>query len=59
MHATSCAPERNWSKWGLMYAKNKSRLSRDKAQKSYFWASTMVWVTALQCIEPEMIGFSS
>jgi hypothetical protein len=26
MHATSCAAERNWSVWGLLYAKLRSRL---------------------------------
>ena len=26
MHTTACASERNWSKWGLMFAKNHARL---------------------------------
>jgi hypothetical protein len=25
VHATACAPERNWSKWGALYAKNRNR----------------------------------
>ena len=26
MHTTACASERNWSKWGLMFAKNRAKL---------------------------------
>ena len=33
MHTTACAAERNWSKWGLMYAKNRSRLGRERAEQ--------------------------
>jgi len=36
MHTTACAAERNWSKWGLVYVKNRSRLSKDRAQKMIF-----------------------
>lgn len=36
MHTTSCAAERNWSKWGLMFAKNRARLGRERAMKMIF-----------------------
>ena len=56
MHATSSAPERNWSKWGLMYAKNKSRLSREKAQKIMYLGEHH---GVGDSIEPEMTDFSN
>ena len=36
MHTTACAAERNWSKWGLLYAKNRSRLGLERATKMIF-----------------------
>ena len=32
-HATSCASERNWSLWGNIYTKARSRLSLARAEK--------------------------
>jgi hypothetical protein len=37
-HVTSCAAERNWSKWGLVYTKLRNRLSLEKAGKLIFMA---------------------
>ena len=31
MHTTACASERNWSKWDLMFAKNRARLGIERA----------------------------
>lgn len=36
MHTTSCSAERNWSKWGLLFAKNRARLSRERAGQLIF-----------------------
>ena len=36
MHTTACAAERNWSKWGMMFAKNRPRLGRQRALKMIF-----------------------
>ena len=36
MHTTSCSAERNWSKWGLIYEKNRARLARERAMKMIF-----------------------
>ena len=36
MHTTACAAERNWSKWGLLYAKNRSCLGLERATKTIF-----------------------
>lgn len=33
LHATSCAPERNWSLWGKLYRKDRSRLALSRAEK--------------------------
>ena len=33
MHATSCAPERNWSLWGSVYMKGRSKLARERGEK--------------------------
>ena len=55
MHATSCAPERNWSKLGLMYAKNKSKLNREKAQKIILLGEHH---GEGDSIEPEMISLA-
>ncbi|DBA98323.1 TPA: hypothetical protein ACH3X1_001241 [Trebouxia sp. C0004] len=36
LHATSCAPERNWSHWGNLYRKNRSSLGIKRAEKLVF-----------------------
>ena len=36
MHTTSCSAKRNWSKWGSLFAKNKARLSRERAEHMIF-----------------------
>lgn len=36
MQVTACAAEHNWSKWGLMYQKNRSRLGMLRAQQMIF-----------------------
>jgi hypothetical protein len=33
MHVTKCAPERNWSQWGLVYTKSRNRLEVAKGEK--------------------------
>ena len=33
MHTTACASERNWSNWGLMFAKNRARLGIERASQ--------------------------
>jgi hypothetical protein len=37
-HATSCAPERNWSQWGLTYTPLRNKLGVEKAEKLIFIA---------------------
>ena len=39
LHATSCAPERNWSVSGQLYRKNRSRLGISRAEKMVFVSS--------------------
>ena len=39
LHATSCAPERNWSLLGQLYRKNRSRLAISRAEKLVFVSS--------------------
>ena len=39
LHATSCAPERNWSLLGQLYRKNRSRLAIARAEKLVFISS--------------------
>ncbi len=39
LHATSCAPERNWSVLGQLYRKNRSRLGISRADKMVFVSS--------------------
>lgn len=39
LHATSCAPERNWSHWGRMYRKDRSLLGVRRAEKLIFLSS--------------------
>ena len=36
MHTTSCSAERNWSKWGLIYEKNRARRARERAMQMIF-----------------------
>jgi hypothetical protein len=36
VHATACAPERNWSRWGNLYAKNRNALEIQKGKKMIF-----------------------
>lgn len=36
MHTTACAAERNWSKWGLLYSKNRARMARHRAMQMIF-----------------------
>jgi len=33
MHSTACASDCNWSAWGLMYSKLRSRLTLERARK--------------------------
>ena len=33
LHATSAASEQNWSQWGNLYRKNRSRLSLSRGEK--------------------------
>jgi len=33
LHATSAAPERNWSHWGRMYRKDRSSLALTRSEK--------------------------
>jgi hypothetical protein len=33
VHPTSCAAERNWSRWGKVYASSRNALGADRAQK--------------------------
>lgn len=39
LHATSCAPERNWSKWRWVYRENRARLEVERAEKMIFLAT--------------------
>ena len=39
LHATSCAPERNWSVLGQLYRKNRSKLGISRAEKMVFVSS--------------------
>ncbi len=39
LHATSCAPERNWSVLGQLHRKNRSRLGISGAEKMVFVSS--------------------
>lgn len=36
LHATSCALERNWSRWRWVYRENRSRLLLERAEKMIF-----------------------
>ena len=36
MHPTACACERNWSAWGNLYTKLRSRLALERARKQFF-----------------------
>ncbi len=37
-HVTTCAAERNWSAWGLVYTKTRNRLGIERAEKLVFIA---------------------
>ena len=37
-HVTSCAAERNWSQWGLLFSKLRNRMALDRAAKLIFIA---------------------
>ena len=43
MHTTACASERNWSKWGLMFARNCKRLSIQRAEQMIFLSENHVF----------------
>ena len=43
MHTTARASERNWSKWGLMFAKNCTRLSIQRAEQITFLSENHVF----------------
>ena len=36
MHVTTCAAERNWSQWGLLYTKQRNRLAIATAEKMIY-----------------------
>jgi hypothetical protein len=36
VHATACAPERNWSKWGSLYDKKRNALDIQRAKQIIF-----------------------
>jgi hypothetical protein len=36
MHSTTCATERNWSIWGALFRKSRSRLQLERAEKLVF-----------------------
>ena len=44
LHATSCAPERNWSVSGQLYRKNRSSLGISRAEKMVFVRRSVVYV---------------
>ena len=55
MHTTACAAERNWSQWGLLYPKNRSRLACERATK----LSSLKQVLALpEEVEAELMDLS-
>ncbi|KAL0028378.1 hypothetical protein WJX77_003034 [Trebouxia sp. C0004] len=39
MHATSCAPERNWSHWGNIYNKKRTSMKLSTAERLVFVGS--------------------
>jgi hAT family C-terminal dimerisation region len=47
-HVTSCAAERNWSKWGLLYTKLRNRMSLERASKLIFIAGNKGCLKASQ-----------
>jgi hypothetical protein len=38
MHMTACSSEQNWSKWGLLLAKNRASFKRETAEQIIFVA---------------------
>ena len=55
MHTTACASERNWSKWGLMFAKNRARLGIERASQMIFLAENQVFT---EFSEAELLDLS-
>ena len=43
VHTTACVSERNWSNWGLMFAKNCARLGIERASQMIFLAENHVF----------------
>ena len=55
MHTTACASERNWSKWGLMFAKNRARLGIERASQMIFLSEKHVFT---EFSEAELLDLS-
>ena len=55
MHTISCASERNWSKWGVMFAENCARLSIERASQMICLSENFVFI---DFSEAEMLGMS-
>ena len=55
MHTTACASERNWSKWGLMFAKNRARLGIERASQIIFLSENHVFT---EFSEAELLDLS-
>ena len=55
MHTTACASERNWSRWGLMFANNRARLGIDRASQMICLAENHV---ATEFPEAELLDLS-
>ena len=55
MHTTARASERNWSKCDLMFAKNRARLSIERASQMIFLSESLVFT---DISEAEMLDLS-
>ena len=55
MHTTACAPDRDWSKWGLMFAKNRARLGIERASIMIFLSENHVFT---EFSEAELLDLS-
>jgi hypothetical protein len=53
MHATACSSERNWSKWGLRFAKNRASFSGAVAEKIVFVCENSPDKSA--CVDAEIL----
>jgi hypothetical protein len=53
MHATACASERNWSKWGLLFAKNRASFSGAVSEKIVFVCENSPDKSA--CVDAELL----